>query len=162
MISGLPYEIHRDAAGAALDIMNISSPASHEMHIDNVRTRGLTAYDASYAVDMGGTLEITEKIDGELSREVSLRGVLSAAAARVPVGEMAQLPRANIVGPHTLQGTISFDPIRNRTLIDWLRGREFQGPDKDFAEKIAADVIWGFRRAFRRSPLAGQVHPDRR
>jgi hypothetical protein len=162
MISGLPREIHRDAAGAYLDIMGISSPDSHEMHIDGIRTRGSTVYDAMFAVDAGGTLEITEKIDGKPSREVLLRGVVSAAAALVTVGEKAKLSLPAVDGPHILEGIVSFDPIRNRTVIDRLLGRESQAPAKGLAEKAAADVIAGFRRTFSRSPLASQLYSDRR
>lgn len=118
-------------------------------------------YDAMYALEAGGILEITEKLNGETSREVSLRGVLSAAAAMIPAELGAQLPMPATDGPRILQGTVSFDPSRSRTLLDHVLGRESQKPAKDLAEKAAADVIEGFRRAFRRSPLAGQLHPGR-
>ena len=159
MVSGLPQEIHRGAAGAALDIMGVTSPDTDEININGIKGRGSTLYDVMYALEAGGTLEITEKVKGQASREVSLRGVLSAAATMIPAELSAQLPMPTADGPRILQGTVSFDPNRSRTLTERLLGRESQGPDKDLAEKAAADVIEGFRRAFRRSPLAGQLHP---
>jgi hypothetical protein len=161
MVSGLPKEIHQTAVDATLDIMEVCSPDNHGMGINNLRGQGSTRYDATYAADAGGTLEITEKVDGETSREISLRGVLSAAAARLPAGKEAQFPRPPINGPHILEGTISFEPVPNRTVIDRLLGRTPQVPDKDLAEKAAADVIKGFRRAFSRSPFGNGQRPGR-
>jgi hypothetical protein len=155
MIAGLPQEIHEDAASATLDIRGESPPDSLEIHIDGIKGRKSIIYDAVFAIAAGGTLEITESRDGKPSREVSLRGVLSSAAAMIPVEDKASLPLSVVNGPHILEGTVSFDPIRNRTLIDRLLGRESQAPAKALAEKAAADVISGFRQAFKLNKLAG-------
>jgi hypothetical protein len=159
MIAGLPQEIHEDAARATLDIRVASPPDSSEIRIDSIKGRKSTVYDAVFAIAAGGTLEITENIKGRPTREVSLRGVLSSAAAMIPVEDKARLPQSIVDGPRILAGTVSFDPIRNRTLIDHLLGRESQAPAKALAEKAAADVIAGFRQAFRLNGLADQIHP---